>query len=157
MRNPHFGVSLDVGYEGTKANYSIYLMVILHIFKTQNFRFLQLNTNFERPLKSCDIIFSIEVLTSCQFCQFNFRSGHLNKRQKSDIGIWLRFCHLSVVFCPLGSESGPCWLNDRRTYFYRVWFKTNAHIQWERKRPYSKNAKGLAYSHSADQRSWKHM
>ena len=38
MRNPHFGVSLDVGYEPLIFNFCVYLLVILNIFKSQNCR-----------------------------------------------------------------------------------------------------------------------
>ena len=41
IRNPHFSPIVDFGYEGTTANYCIYLPVILKMFKPQKCRFLQ--------------------------------------------------------------------------------------------------------------------
>jgi hypothetical protein len=55
MRNSQPISTVDSGYEGTTANCCIYLLGILHIFRPQNYRFLQ-HIADEPELQICLIV-----------------------------------------------------------------------------------------------------
>ena len=57
MRNSQPISTVDSGYEGTTANYCIYLLGILHIFRPQNYRFLQ-QLRIYQPTKNLAIFLS---------------------------------------------------------------------------------------------------
>ena len=75
------------GYEGTTANYCIYLLVILNIFKPQNCRQLQHVTQFQKPAISA-------VLKNRRFPQIlrdPYFSGENTKREEKKISDHLPF------------------------------------------------------------------